>query len=87
MFYLCVTKQKDMYNFKTASEIKSEIKRLINVDVAISDNKIYKKQGKKYIVIDEKLGQLFCRKTNTLLRLQFVQDINCNGANKSVMFI
>lgn len=76
-----------MYNFKTATEIKSEIKRLINVDVAISDNKIYKKQGKKYINIDEKLGQLFCRKTNTLLRLQFVQNIHPNGVSKSVMFI
>jgi hypothetical protein len=76
-----------MNTFKTSLDVKAEIKRLINLDVEITDNKIYKKGGKKYIKATEKLGVLFCNKTNQLLRLNFIENVHPNGVNASVIYL
>lgn len=76
-----------MNTFKSAIEVKEEIKRLINVSVEITDNKIYKKGGKKYVLTAEKLGGLFCQKTSSILRLHFVSDIHSAGFDKGIIYI
>lgn len=76
-----------MEQFKTAIDIKNEIERLINVSIKISDNKIYKKAGKKYILTAEKLGGVFCQKTNLISRLFFISEIHSGGANAGVIYL
>jgi len=73
--------------FKTAQDVAKMINHLISVSVSISDNKIYKKGGRKFIYIDERLGTLFCSKSNELERLFFVEKIENCGASRSILIL
>lgn len=73
--------------FKNASEVIAEIKRLINVRIKLSDNKIYKKSGKRFIKVDEKLGALFCQKSNQISRLSFISDVQSGGSNSGIIYL
>ena len=74
-------------NFKTANEVAIKLLEYAGIEIKISDPKIYKKQGKKYIVCDEKLGALFCLKTNQLERIFFINNVVSGGANTGIIYI
>jgi hypothetical protein len=73
--------------FKTSFEVRDEILRLINLNVEVYDKRIYKRGGRRFIRVDEKLGELFCQKTNKIQRLLFVNSVCANGANGGVIFL
>jgi hypothetical protein len=73
--------------FKKAEDVAKAISELTKIEISLECNKIYKKAGKKFIKLNEKLGTLFCNKTNKLSRISFIESVQSNGANNSIIYL
>lgn len=78
---------KPNQQMKAASDVTARIKHQINLDLKTSNPRIFKRGGKRFILVDGDAGKLFNQIGNQISRLQFIDSVEPNGNNQTAIYL